>query len=384
MKRILGIALAIVVIAITSAQLEALPDYASSWMAQGDTFVNKSFLRVHAWQWIGLGIVAIIGFLIGLVIRYVMMRLTRIRDHFVPTPMSDHTRKSLGTSTGFCAGALFANVLVADLDLRDAYRLDLQNLLFCLAIFAFTWAVFSAWDATCDTLAAKSAGHERAERLLVPMTRKLVRVCIVIGGVLAGIALFGGTKAIATLVGTLGLGGIVIALAAKDSVENLFGSLTILFDMPFALGDWVKIDKIEGTVEEINLRSTRLRTAEDTVIHLPNANLIRASVENVGSRRFRRMKLDLRLSYDCTNEAIENYRVRLREYLDSRIEIQADKTEVVLFEPQEASIGLLVDCRLEVASYSEELRLKNDILSKALALRADCHIEFAAAPRPKP
>src|SRR5213075_891075 len=146
-------------------------------------------------------------------------------------------------------------------------------------------------NAFCDYLIHRSESvDKRTERLLVPVTRKFVAVIILIGGLLVEAwVLFGGQHGAEAIAG-LGIGGLAVALAAKDSVENVFGSLTILFDMPFALGDWVKIDKVEGVVEEINLRSTRIRTFEDSLITLPNSNLIKASVENFGARRFRRQR----------------------------------------------------------------------------------------------
>jgi MscS family membrane protein len=382
MKKTLGLIVAIIAIAVASAQLETLPDWAQG-LQTSEPFLVQTFLKVHVWQWMGLGVLALVAFLMGLVMRWVTLRLTRIRDHFAPVHMAEGTRLSIGRSAGLVLGTLFAELLLNDLTLRNAFQEDLEILLNSIALFGSVLFLYAWWDAACETLAYRATGHERAERLLIPMTRKLVRATIVVGGLLAGIALFGGTRAIATMVGTLGITGLVVALAAKDSVENLFGSFTIMFDMPFALGDWVKIDKVEGTVEQINLRSTRLRTAEDTVIHLPNANLIRASVENFGSRRFRRLKLTLRLSYDCEPKNIDAYVLDLLEFMAKQKEISDGKSEVVLTDPQELSIGLLIDCRLEVDTYSEEIRARHRILDETLRLREPHQIVFAAAPRPK-
>src|SRR5205085_10627722 len=114
----------------------------------------------------------------------------------------------------------------------------------------------------------------------------------------------------------------------KDSVENVFGSLTILFDMPFALGDWVKIDKYEGIVEEINLRSTRIRTFEDSVITLPNSNLIKAAVENYGARRYRRQRFQIRVSYANRAENLDRFIASVRKYVDSVPQATKDRTIV--------------------------------------------------------
>jgi len=378
LKRFLTIAVALVAISVISAQLETLPEWAEGLKTQYPVLFH-TFLRVNVWQWIGLGVLAFVGFLVGVVARWATLRLTRVRDHFAPAPMESSTRSAIGRSAGLVVGALFSILLLSDLDLNKAFQAHLENLLNSLALLGGVWCLYSWWDSACVTLALKSSGHERAERLLIPMMHKLIRATIIIGGLFAALAVFGGTKAIATLIGTLGIGGLVVALAAKDSIENLFGSFTILFDMPFALGDWVKIDKIEGTVEEINLRSTRLRTAEDTVIHLPNANLIRASVENFGSRRFRRIKMTLRLGYDTESAKVDPYASSLRDYLQAQPEVVPDHTEVVLTDPQEVSIGLLIDFRLEVGSYAQEIEFKHRLLTQALALRKVHEISLSPA-----
>jgi MscS family membrane protein len=382
MKKYFALGAAIVAIAVISAQLEALPDWAAG-LQKAQPWLSRAFLRVHVWQWIGLAILAIVALLMGLVAMWLSVRLTRIRDHFAPVPMSDSTRFAIGRSAGIVLGALFAELLLSDLTLAHAFQGDLENLFNSLALFGAAWLLYAGWDATCDTLASKSVGHERAERLLVPMMRKLVRAGIVVCGILAGVALFGGTRTIATLAGTLGIGGLVVALAGKDSVENLIGSFTIMFDMPLAIGDWVKTNGLEGTVEQINLRSTRLRTSQDTVIHLPNANLIRASVENFGSRRFRLLRLNLRLSYDCQKEDIDSYVAALGKFMSTRSEIAQDGTNIALTDPQEQSLGLLVECHLEVDTYALELQARHRLLDEALRLRTEHRIAFAAPPRPK-
>lgn len=381
MKRYLLLALSIAAIAVISAQLETLPDWVRS-IQQANPFLTNTFLKVHVWQWIGLGVIGFASFLLGVVIRWVTVRLTHFRDHFAEEPMADATRHAIGRSAGVIVGSIFAILLLNNLLLSDAFHEDLKTLLNAVALLGTVMFVYAAWDVACDSIASRSAGHLRAERLLVPMTRKLVRVTIIVCGCLCAVALFGGTRTIATMIGTLGIGGLVIALAGKDSVENLFGSFTIMFDMPFALGDWVKIGDAQGTVEQINLRSTRLRTAEDTVILLPNANLIRASVENFGSRRFHRIKMSLRLSYDCRPEQIDAYIGALREFLAQSPETDPDQALIGLADPTEVSLGLTIDCHVQVTTAADEVAMRHRILQEALRLRKPHGIVFAPAPRP--
>ena len=100
-----------------------------------------------------------------------------------------------------------------------------------------------------------------------------------------------------TMVAGLGITGLALALAAQDTISNIFGATTVLLDRPFKVGDWISIDGMEGEVMEIGLRTTLIRTSLDTVVTMPNANLTNTPVENWGKRRFRRwqpiFKLDI-------------------------------------------------------------------------------------------
>jgi MscS family membrane protein len=218
-------------------------------------------------------------------------------------------------------------------------------------------------------MAARAATvSTRAERLLVPLTRKFIRTIIfTIACFVAMSTLF--NVNVAAVVASLGLGGVVVALAAKDSVENIIGSVTILFDMPFAIGDFVKIDKIEGTVEEINLRSTKIRTPENTVINLPNSNLIRASVENVSARKFRRQKLNLRVTYDTPSPKINAMCEELRSFLLADERVDPERVIVSLNEMDDVAMTVLVQCHVAVDTHPAEMEFKHGLLSEIAKLR---------------
>jgi small-conductance mechanosensitive channel len=122
------------------------------------------------------------------------------------------------------------------------------------------------------------------------MARKFVRATILLAGLLFAFG-FIYQVSIAAVATSLGITGLVIALSSKDSLENLVGSLNLLFDMPFAIGDYVRFDKFEGAVEDINLRATRIRTSNGTVLIVPNGNFVRAPLENFGPRKGTRVEL---------------------------------------------------------------------------------------------
>lgn len=378
MKRILSLLAGVVVVVVASAQLETLPDLASQLPRE----FRHTFLGVATWQWIGLLVVLGIATLAGSLARSATKRLTTFRDRFAPKPMEQATRAGICRGAGILAAALLSQGLVGDLNLPAGFERDVVTLAQVLVVFSTVLILYGWWDAACDSIAERAAGHRRAERLLVPMMRKFVRAVILTAGILSLVWIYGGAKQINALIGAIGLSGLVIALAAKDSVENFFGSLTILFDMPFALGDWVRIDKVEGIVEQINLRSTRIRTFEDSMITLPNANLIRASVENFGARRSRRQKLDVRMSYDTDPSRIEPFCQAIRDYLAAQPEVVQGRTIVEVQDMSETSFGILVQTFFDVSSQAEELRCRDALITEILAQHKKLGVLFAAAPRP--
>ncbi len=129
----------------------------------------------------------------------------------------------------------------------------------------------------------------KSDDQLVLFVRELVKILIVIIGIFV---LLGAVFEInvLTLITGLGIGGIAIALAAKDSLENLFGSFTIFIDKPFIVGDLVKVDGIEGTIEKVGFRSTQIRSTDRSIITVPNKKMIDSALENLTLRNFRRVK----------------------------------------------------------------------------------------------
>ncbi len=121
---------------------------------------------------------------------------------------------------------------------------------------------------------------------------------------------------VTSLLAGLGIGGLAFALAAKDTLANLFGSIVLFMDRPFRVGNWVIIDGVEGVVEDIGIRSTRIRTFKDTVVTIPNASVANASAENVHSFRKRRLYFTMELRFDTPVDVIRQAVDRTRKILD--------------------------------------------------------------------
>ncbi len=142
------------------------------------------------------------------------------------------------------------------------------------------------------------------EKTLVSAIESVLRVIVLFSGAVLIADAFGFD--VKTLIAGLGIGGLAFAFAAKDTLGNLFGSITLLLDRPFSVGDWIKVGSSEGEVIEVGIRTTLMRTSADTVITMPNSTLVNKSIENFGKRRWRRYQpifyLDLTSNADSLEE----------------------------------------------------------------------------------
>lgn len=149
---------------------------------------------------------------------------------------------------------------------------------------------------------------------LVPFFKELSKIFIWILAFFFGLG-FVFELNIANIIAGLGLGGLAVALAAKESLENLFASFTIFLDKPFVVGDLVTVNNITGTIEKVGFRSTRIRTLEKSFLTLPNKVLIDNPLDNLSLRTHRRADMNLSIEYKTTKEKLEGLMVALRELL---------------------------------------------------------------------
>ncbi|MCF6329957.1 MAG: mechanosensitive ion channel family protein [Sulfurimonas sp.] len=236
---------------------------------------------------------------------------------------------------------------------------------------------------------------------VINISVKIINFLILIFGLLL-VLHSAGVNLTAVLSG-LGIGGLALALAAKDSLANFFGTLSILLSDTFSQGDWIVADGQEGTVVEIGLRVTTIRTFDNALISIPNANLANADIKNWNKRRLgRRIKMSLGVKYDSKAEDIKSAVVEIREMLLKHPKIASDETKinvnnsneakiisredshgikktllVYLDEFNDSSINILVYCFSKTVIWSEWLEVKEDVMFKMMEIFERNNLEFA-------
>jgi MscS family membrane protein len=209
--------------------------------------------------------------------------------------------------------------------------------------------------------------------IFFPLFTRTTKVLLVCFGLMTLAELF--RWSLVGLISGLGIGGIAVAFAAKETIANLFGSVTVLMDRPFVIGDWIKTGDIEGTVESVGMRSTRIRTFYNSLVTVPNNNLTTAVIDNMGARYYRRYRTFLPVPLDTEPERIEAFCEGIRELIRRHPYTRKDLFHVFLHEFQSSSLDILLNvffvCPDSVIEFRERGRLIADILrlAKELGIR---------------
>ena len=217
--------------------------------------------------------------------------------------------------------------------------------------------------------------ENKFDDILVPLVKKTGKFFVIAVGVVAiGDSLSLDMKGILT---GLGIGGLAFALAAKDTLSNLFGSLTVLIDRPFRIGDWVTIGNIEGIVEEVGLRSTRVRTFYDSLITVPNGTLTNVHVDNYGQRRARRLSTTIGVQYDTDPKKLEAFCEGIRELILQHPTTKKEGFHVYFNSMGDFSLNILLYVFFVVPDWSEELKGKHRLLMDIVRLGEKMGVDFA-------
>lgn len=181
-----------------------------------------------------------------------------------------------------------------------------------VALFWFFFLLVTILDARLMKWAEGT--QSSIDNVLVPLIGKTLRIFIVIVGGMMVLQNLTGVQ-IGPLLASLGIGGLAVALAAKDSIANFFGTLTILFDKPFQVGDRIVINNYDGSVEHVGFRSTRIRLLNGHLVSIPNEKVVNSEVENIGQRPNIRWLSQIGITYDTSAEKVREAVSILREIL---------------------------------------------------------------------
>ena len=246
------------------------------------------------------------------------------------------------------------------------------------AAIALIWFIFKLVSVVDFHLKKWAAATESTiDDILAPLVSKTLRVFIVIIGGILIIQNLTGVK-IGPILASLGIGGIAVALAAKDSIANFFGTLTILFDKPFQVGERVIIDNYDGVVEDVGFRSTRIRTLTGHLVTIPNEKVVNSGLENVGRRPHIRWRTDITITYDTPPAKVEKAVLIIREILENHEGMHPDFPPRVFFNGfNDWSLNISVFAWYHPAEYWDMQKWQQKTCLEILRRFNDEGIEFA-------
>lgn len=173
---------------------------------------------------------------------------------------------------------------------------------------------------------------------------------------------------IAGLLTGLGLGGLAFALAAKDTASNLFGGIILMIDKPFSIGDWIFTSRVEGIVEDIGLRSTRVRTFEQALVTIPNTIISGEPVTNYSRMNKRKISFKLGFSYEASSALVMEYLKKIRMMLESHEEVYGESVTVYLEKLGDEKIEVLVSLFVKSMDTRRFLEVQEEINFRVLGV----------------
>lgn len=339
---------------------------------------QEKFLGLKAWQWIGVAslllLVLLIHWVLTKTLEFVFNRIikTRFKEKI---PNLDLIHKISRLVSLFLL-ARFLIILAPILQLPiKVNTVVIHGLKILSAIFIIVLLVRIV-DYIMHHFAQLAEKTESTmDDQLIPLVRTLVKTVIVVFGLFYLLQLI--NVNVTALLAGISIGGLALALAAQDTVKNFFGSVMIFVDKPFQIGDWINFDGVDGTVEEVGLRSTRLRTFANSLVYVPNGPLADKVINNMGLRVYRRYTTDIGVTYDTPPELIESFVDGIKELIKAHPVTRKDYYEVHLNSFGASSLNILVYVFFEAPDWSTELKARHELMVGVIRLANLLGVRFA-------
>ncbi|MEX0608507.1 MAG: mechanosensitive ion channel family protein [Balneolaceae bacterium] len=350
---------------LISEVVDQLPDWAM-----------HEWLGIQVWQYIAVFLWLMIGFILKKIFEFIIENYVRRLAQRTTFTWDDTLVESVEKPAGFIFLMVYFLLTYTNLQFSVNVNYYLSGALEVAVSAGFIWLFYNLAEVFTKYLGVLTAktGTELDDQLL-PIIRKTLRFFVVVMGVIA--LLQNNGYNVASLIAGLGIGGLAIALAAQETLANFFGSITIITDRPYKIGDWIVVGSAEGTVEDIGFRSTRIRTFHDSLISVPNSIIAKTDVENYGLRRYRRLRFMLNLTYSTTPEQMEAFTEGIKAIVKANEHFRQDMFHVYFNEYGAHSLDVLVYVFFDVPDWSTELQQRHNFLLEILRLSKEIGVEFA-------
>ena len=338
---------------------------------------HKKYVGLYLWQILGIFILVGAGFIIHKLFTLIIEKiLLKIFQRYGYERTAENLLVPVARPVSYLLIFVLLMVLVPVLQLpigMNKYVVLILKAVWPVFAIVFFYRLVDILSIYFAKLAEKTESN--LDDQLVPLIRKILKTFVVVIGVLF---IFNNLNYnITGLIAGLSIGGLAFALAAQDTIKNFFGSLMIFIDKPFQVGDWITSGDIDGTVEEVGFRSTRIRTFRNSVTYVPNGVLTDRTVDNHGLRAYRRYYTQITITYDTPPELIELFVEGLREIVKNHPTTRKDYYEVHLNDMSASSINIMFYIFFEVGTWTDELKGRHEVLLSIIKLADSIGVNFA-------
>ncbi|WP_421889957.1 mechanosensitive ion channel family protein [Marinoscillum sp.] len=338
---------------------------------------TKKVMGLYLYQYLGMLILALLCVVIHKVFTFLFEQLItrmllnagyeRLADHFL-LPVA----RPISIFVVILLLRVFLPVLQFPPDVAHWSMLILRALLPLFGTIVF-YRLVDILAMYLENLARRT--ESTLDDQLVPLLRKTLKTFVVGVGTL--FILQNLDIPIIPLLTGLSIGGLAFALAAQDTIKNFFGSLMIFIDRPFQIGDWITSGEIDGSVEEVGFRSSRIRTFRNSLMYVPNGKLADSTIDNHGMRQYRRFYTQIAVTYDTPPELIETFVKGLRKIVENHPDTRKDYYNIYFNDMATFSLNIMFYIFFEVPDWPAELKARHEVLIEIIKLGKKLGVNFA-------
>ncbi len=290
------------------------------------------------------------------------------------TELDDKSIRILLGPVSFIFIIIGFNAFILMLDIKTPFTEKISKTLIVFDLFWFFYYLVDLSRTILETITQKYSKSFSKEML--KLFERLIRFIIVAIGIMSILQVWGIN--ITAFVASLGLGGLAFALAAKDSAANIFGSIAILADKAILVGEWIEVDGVEGVVVDIGMRTTKIRTFENSIVTIPNQIIANTKIINHSRRNERRIKFNIGLTYDTSTKQIQSIVSSIKQMLKNHPKISQKSPQIVRFESfGDSSLNIFIYTFTNTADWQEYLKIKEDINLKIIKIVEENGSAFA-------
>jgi len=334
---------------------EALPEY----------FVAIELWNISLWQWIALLLLVVVAYVLGYLLARVLVGAAMSLARRSRTEWDDRLIERAASPFRLAVSiALFYFASLA-IGLTPSGEAAIVVLTKVVAVMSVAWLALRLVDLFSAFIDQRlEIRGDNSAKTLVPMGRRIAKIFVLAIAVLSLLQNLGFN--ITGLLAGLGIGGLAVALAAQKTLENVFGGFMVIADRPVKIGDFCKVGEHMGTVEDIGMRSSRLRTLDRTVVSIPNAEFSTVRIENYGERDRIRLLTVLQVGYDTTPDQMRYLLVEIRRMLHAHPMVLPTPNRVRLVNFGAHSLDIEVFAYVNTSVFNEFTAVREDIFLRIM------------------